>query len=257
MPKLGLIGFPLAHSFSVGYFTKFFSEKGLEDWSYHNFPIQELNQDTFQRLWAENADLVGLNVTIPHKQRVLPLLNFLSPMAQRIGAVNTIVKTPDGKFKGLNTDYHGFRDSLKLLLGDALREPATIQKPLKAMVFGNGGAAKAAKEVLQNMFIPYLLVTRKAGEGDITFGSLNPEIASAYRIWINTTPVGTFPAVDDKLPLPYEVLKEDCFLFDMVYNPAETAFLRAGALQGAKCMNGLPMLERQAMEAWHHFSKRS
>ncbi len=242
MRKFGLIGHPLSHSFSKKYFTKKFEKEGITDATYELFPIESIDQ--LPRLLQENPGLIGLNVTIPYKEQVLKFLNEVDPKAQEIGAVNTL-KIANGKLKGYNTDYHGFKDSLIKFIG-----PNKI--PSNALILGTGGASKAVKAVLEDLNITYQLVSRNLQEGQLSYESLNTQysILNTAKLIINTTPLGMSPNVNSLPNLPYDQLTEHHFLYDLVYNPMKTAFLQKGIIAGCWVKNGLEMLYGQAEKAW-------
>lgn len=243
MRKFGLIGFPLSHSFSKKYFSDKFEKEGIADCQYELYPLESIEQ--FPELITSEPELVGLNVTIPYKEQVIPYLDELDEKAEAIGAVNTIT-IRDGKLKGYNTDYHGFRSSLTQWVG---ANPI----PEKALILGTGGASKAVKATLEDLGIDYQFVSRSPGEEQLSYHNLNtstdrPLVRST--LIINTTPLGTHPNVDQLPDLPYHQLTENHFLFDLVYNPLVTAFMHKGI--DAKCWvkNGLEMLHGQAEKAW-------
>ena len=240
--KLGLIGYPLSHSFSKGYFGKKFAELGLTaTHSYENFPLENIEE--LPKLLEQEPDLRGLNVTIPHKQAVIPFLDELSPGAQAIGAVNTIL-FDNGRHLGYNTDVIGFGESLKTFLADT-GGPAKA-----ALVLGTGGAAKAVAWVLEQQMIPFQYVSRHAKEGVITYEDLTASYLEKVDLIINTTPLGMSPVIDTFPNIPYHCLESQHRLYDLVYNPEETLFLARGKAQGAATLNGLPMLHGQAEAAW-------
>lgn len=244
MKLLGLIGYPLEHSFSKKYFAKKFNREGLTDWSYGLFPIKNSSDLTSLIL---NPNLVGLNVTIPHKQSVMPYLNKLDKTAKNIGAVNTIKINRTGNeiiLAGYNTDCIGFEQSLLPLL-----------KPhhTAALVLGTGGASKAVIYVLDKLGIAYKTVST-SGKGDLSYSELTEEIIASYSLIINTTPLGMHPNITGKPVLPYTTLTDKHLLYDLVYNPLETAFLAGGKRYGAATKNGLEMLELQAEAAWNIFN---
>lgn len=242
MKTYGLIGYPLSHSFSKKYFTEKFLNEGIENNQYELFPIEYI--DSISRLLAENPSLCGLNVTIPHKVAVLPFLNEMDEAAEKIGAVNCIsIKEKNGEkyLKGYNTDAYGFEASLKPLL----KEYHT-----KALVFGDGGAAKAVKYVLDKLHIDYKIVVRKAIPNAILYEEITPEILASHTLLINTTPLGMSPNTDTYPNIDYNILGEKHLVYDLVYNPLETVFLTKAARQGALTKNGLEMLYQQAEKAW-------
>ncbi len=242
MRKFGLIGYPLSHSFSKKYFTKKFEDHGITDASYDLFPIQLI--DDLPKLILDNSELNGLNVTIPYKEQVIPLLDGLDPAAERIGAVNTI-KIADGKLYGYNTDYHGFKDSLVKWIG-----PNT--HPEKALILGTGGASKAVKAVLDDLNIRYQLVSRIPSDDCLTYDDLSssPNHLLSSSLIINTTPLGMSPDIESAPDLPYDQLTESHFLFDLVYNPLITSFMEKGIEKKCWVKNGLEMLHGQAEKAW-------
>ncbi|MET3114680.1 shikimate dehydrogenase [Pedobacter sp. CG_S7] len=238
----GLIGYPLSHSFSKTYFTEKFVRKGISGCQYDLFPIA--NIDFLTDLLDENTLLEGLNVTIPYKVAVLPFLNELDAAAAFIGAVNCIsIRHIDGKpfLKGYNTDAHGFEVSLK---------PFIKAHHQKALILGNGGAAKAVKYVLQKLGIDYLSVTRTATEGAILYDEVTEEVLKEHTVLINTTPLGMSPNVDSYPPIPYQYLSTQHLAYDLVYNPEESKFLRLSKDRGAATKNGLEMLDLQAARSW-------
>ncbi len=238
MRQFGLIGFPLSHSFSKGYFANYFLKENILDAQYENYPIESI--DFFTGLWNNNPSLQGLNVTIPYKKLVIPFLQHPSSVVQSIQACNCI-KLHDGAFYGYNTDVIGFEQSLL---------PYLQPHHQKALIFGTGGAAAAVEWVLQKLGIAYQLVSRTASEGCIAYESLSPEIIEAHTLLIQTSPVGMYPNVDEAPNLPYEAISSKHHLYDLVYNPAETKFLALGAVQGATTQNGLEMLHLQADASW-------
>jgi len=233
----GLIGYPLTHSFSAGYFSEKFSA-GYIHAVYHNFPLENISQ--FPDLLQQQPHLKGLNVTIPHKQAIIPYLDQLSEEATKIGAVNCI-SFSEGKLTGHNTDVTGFRESLRPLLRTGHQ---------KALILGTGGASLAVAYALDQLGIAYLKVSRQPSSTTIGYGNISPEIVAAHTVIINTTPLGTYPSIDSFPDFPYSLLGPQHLLYDLVYNPAETAFLTFGKRQGAMTKNGLEMLHLQAEAAW-------
>lgn len=245
MNLYGLIGYPLSHSFSKKYFTEKFQREGITGSMYDLFEMKSL--EGLPNLLTDNKDLRGLNVTIPYKKEVISYLNDLDDAsAERIGAVNTIKIFKDGTTKGFNTDYYGFYQSTV----EWLDRHGEICSHFKALVLGNGGAAKAVQVALQDLKVEYQLVSRTASDSTITYNDLNEEILSSHKLIINTTPLGTFPNVEGCPDIPFQWVGKQHFLYDLVYNPAETTFLKNGAANGAKTQNGLKMLELQAEKAW-------
>ncbi|WP_316806180.1 shikimate dehydrogenase [Pedobacter agri] len=247
MKTYGLIGFPLSHSFSKKYFTEKFQNEGITDRQYELFPIENIK--SLADLLTENQSLCGLNVTIPHKVGVLPFLNEIEEAAEKIGAVNCIcIKRFEGEtyLKGFNTDAYGFEESMKPLLTANHR---------KALVFGDGGAAKAVKYVLQKLGIEYQVVVRKATDGAILYSQITPELLASHKLLINTTPLGMSPHTETFPEIDYTQLGSDHLAYDLVYNPLETAFLAKAAERGAQIKNGLEMLYKQAEKAWAIWNK--
>lgn len=241
--KFGLIGFPLSHSFSASYFAKKFACEGIQNTSYSNYPIE--NIDLLPALIHENDELLGLNVTIPYKTQVIPFLHKLSESAQEIGAVNTIKiirKNNQFELHGFNTDEFGFKESL---------QPHLKYFHKKALILGTGGASKAVEYVLKSLNINYLLVSRTPKTNkEIAYSDLNDLLIHDHKIIINTSPVGMYPNIYQHPELPYMAVTDEHLFYDLIYNPAETSFMHQGALKGAKTINGLQMLHLQAEKAW-------
>lgn len=238
--RFGLIGFPLSHSFSKRYFTEKFEEMGIADTHrYDLFEIEDIR--ALPAILAETEGLRGLNVTIPHKLNVLPYLSEIDPAAERIGAVNVLKIEDDGRLKGYNSDYYGFRRSLEEFLGG--------NTPRNALVLGNGGAARAIRVALDDMEIPHKLVSRTAGDDRISYEQANT-LLEDHTLIINCTPLGTYPNTGTAPELSYELLNGAHFLYDLVYNPEETLFMKKGKAQGAKTINGYQMLVYQAEKSW-------
>ncbi|MEM6319570.1 MAG: shikimate dehydrogenase [Bacteroidota bacterium] len=248
--QLGLIGYPLSHSFSKKYFSKKFLEEKIEGYHYELYPIPTIAD--IKDLIVSQENLFGLNVTIPYKQQVLPFLNEISEEAAAIGAVNTI-KIKNGQLKGFNTDVYGFEISLRKLL-------ASVKRPfteMNALILGTGGASKAVAYVLDKLEIKYQLVSRNAGEGRIAYQEIDKECLQSHQLLVNTTPLGTAPNVNTMPNLPYQHLTSEHFLYDLVYNPKVTKFLKMGLNCGAATMNGLEMLHLQAEKAWRIWTDNS
>lgn len=242
MKNFGLIGYPLGHSFSKKYFTEKFEKEGLNDCAYHLFALPNLKD--FNAWLDDQNQLIGLNVTIPYKTEIIPFLDELSPQAERIGAVNTI-QWKAGKRIGHNTDYIGFKNSLVAFIG-------AKEMPNAALILGTGGASKAVKAALEDLNIAYTCVSRSARENTLSYEELHqPNFdLKDYPLIINTTPLGMVPDVSSLPNLPYEQLSTTHMLYDLVYNPLQTAFMQKGI--EAKCWvkNGLEMLQGQAEAAW-------
>ena len=242
MYQLGLIGRPLKHSFSKKYFTEKWVRSDIHDFRYELYPLATIEE--LPALLRQHTHLIGLNVTIPYKREVIPFVHELRDAAADIRAVNTIVVAPAGQLTGYNTDVVGFERSLLRLLG------SSVEDELRALVLGTGGAARAVIHVLQNLNIPCHSVSRRPGTDQLGYADLDRKTITDHRLIVNTTPLGTFPAVDQAPDLPYAALSSRHFLFDLVYNPAETRFLRHGRERGAKTTNGYDMLVGQAEAAW-------
>lgn len=240
MRLFGLIGFPLSHSFSQKYFSEKFLKEGIVDAQYSNYPIESI--DMFPKLWEDNPELEGLNVTIPYKEKVIPYLHSLDETAARIGAVNVIKKMPDGTLKGFNSDYFGFKNSLIDFLGGSKIE--------KAYILGTGGAAKAVQCALEDLAIQCTYVSRTAGDGKISYDEITKDTLVKHPLIINSSPLGMYPNVDSCPSIPYEYLNSSFFLYDLIYNPEVTLFMKKGMERGANAINGLPMLIGQAEKAW-------
>ena len=243
MRTFGLIGYPLAHSFSKKYFTEQFEREQEDNCRYELFPLEHVDEIT--SLILSDQSLRGLNVTIPHKVSVLPYLNEMDDAAEKIGAVNCIAVTRNGaeiSLKGYNTDAYGFEESLKPFLKDY---------HTKALVLGDGGAARAVKYVLNKLGICYQSVVRTPIAGAILYDDLTEEMVRTHKVIINTTPLGTFPQVDASPAIPYQYLTGQHLAYDLVYNPEETQFLQKAKTQGAMVKNGLEMLHLQADRSWH------
>jgi shikimate dehydrogenase len=243
----GLIGYPLTHSFSKKYFTEKFEKENLNDCVYNLYSLSGIQQ--LPQMLRDNPEIEGLNVTIPYKESVIPFLNELDPIAKAIGAVNCI-KIKNGKLTGYNTDVFGFRQSIK---------PFLEKRHERALILGTGGASKAAAYVLKEIGLDCYFITRHKtqGSGPNTFlyDELNEYMLNAIKLIINTTPVGMYPNVKDAPAIPYDLLTPSHLLYDLIYNPAETEFLRRGKEKGSETINGLSMLQQQAEESWRIWNK--
>ena len=238
MKGYGLIGFPLGHSFSVPYFQKKFEQEGIKDSYYKAFPIDAISK--FPELLRSHPELIGLNITIPYKESVLKYLDEIDETADRIGAVNTL-QIKNGKLKGFNTDIVGFKKSLVPLLEN---------RNYRALVLGTGGAAKAVGFVLDELNIPYRLVSRTPDMQGLSYQELNQKILEESHLIVNCSPLGMYPHMDSFPEIPYPYLGSGHILFDLIYNPLETEFLKKGRERGAKTLNGLEMLHLQAEASW-------
>ena len=237
MSVFGLIGKKLGHSFSQRYFTEKFRREGLP----HHYDLFEFPEISGVANLLRRDDIRGLNVTIPYKEKVIPYLDGLDETASRIGAVN-VIRFSGEKRIGYNSDYAGFRRSLESWLGDSFRG--------KALVLGTGGASKAVKTALLDMDIEHRLVSRQPEGDQLRYDQITPELMAEYLLIINTTPLGMFPDVNLKPAIPYNAVSGQHFLYDLVYNPEDTAFMKYGRAGGAKVKNGLEMLYLQAERAW-------
>ncbi len=243
MKLYGLVGYPLGHSFSAGYFAKKFENEKITNCEYRNFPIDSIQK--FPSLFIDNTGISGLNVTIPYKEQVIPFLNEMDSEAQAIGAVNTvkIIHTNAGiKLKGFNSDVYGFEKSLQPMLKDYHK---------KALILGTGGASKAIKYILRKNNIEYISASiEDLKEKEIKYSDINQTTIEDHLLIINATPLGTYPNVDNCPSIPYEFISSKHILFDLVYNPEQTLFLKKGKEKGAATKNGLEMLHLQAERAW-------
>lgn len=246
MDRYGLIGYPLRHSFSRSYFNDKFEAESI-DAEYINFEIPSIAD--FPRLLEENPDLKGLNVTLPYKEQVIPYLDALTDNAKLIGAVNVIkFERQKGKLRtiGHNSDIVGFKQSI---------EPFLQAQHTKALVLGTGGAAKAVYYGLKQLGVEPLYVSRTAAEGRITYHDLTPEVMAEYTVIVNCTPLGMMPNVDASPDIPYDLVTDRHLLYDLLYNPNETLFMKKGKDRGATVKNGLEMLLLQAFAGWEIWNK--
>lgn len=240
MKKFGLIGKTLKHSFSKNFFTEKFQKENI-DAQYELYEMETI--DKVAEL-VKDPDLIGLNVTIPYKEEVIPFLNDIDPTAKAIGAVNTIKISHEGgktTLKGYNTDLIGFTDSLK---------PQLKPYHKKALILGTGGASKAVFYALTQLGIEPTYVSRTTREGGLTYQDLDEKVMEEYLLIVNCSPVGMFPHVDEAPNIPYELLTDKHYLYDLVYNPLRTQFCQKGEEKGAITKNGLEMLHGQAIASW-------
>lgn len=242
--QYGLVGKNISYSFSKAYFAEKFEKGNNKNHSYENFDIQEIFE--FPGILKNNPDLKGLNVTIPYKEVVIPFLDKMSKNALKIGAVNTIKFTSSGKTKGYNTDFYGFKQSLKPLLKSHHK---------KALILGTGGASKAVAYALRLLEIDYILVSRAPSEHTLTYDEIDASTFEEYQVIINCTPLGTSPNFDVCPAIPYEYFTEKHIAFDLIYNPEETLFLKKAKQKGAFIKNGYEMLVFQAEKAWKIWQK--
>lgn len=262
MKHYGLIGYPLSHSFSKKFFTEKFDAEGITDSVYKLFPMEHINE--LPELLRSESNLFGLNVTVPHKISVLKYLDWIEHDAKTAGAVNCIrisaespveaafsgevgIKGHDFRLEGFNTDIYGFEMSLKPLLKDYHDQ---------ALVLGDGGAAQAVKCVLEGLGINFSVVTRKPFPGNLLFQNLTAKDIRQNLLIINTTPIGTSPNIDECPPIPYEAITDKHLLYDLIYNPEKTEFLRRGEEKGAAIKNGYEMLVLQAEKSWEIWTSK-
>lgn len=237
MKVYGLVGKTLQHSFSADFFSDYFVTENIVA-KYQNFELKAIEdiQSVFDLKPA------GLNVTIPYKERVIPFLDELDPIAEKIGAVNTIVFDGDKKI-GYNTDAFGFKQAIKPFLNNQHE---------RALIFGTGGAAKAVASVLKEIGVDVIFISRDplGKNKHFNYSEVNLQMLNACKLMVNCTPVGTFPTSSDYLPLPYEGIGKDHLVIDLIYNPIKSVFLQKAESQGATIMNGEGMLKAQAMKSW-------
>lgn len=240
MRKFGLIGFPLGHSFSKKYFTEKFSREGIQGCQFELYPLASIQE--FPQLFASEPGLEGLSVTIPYKEQVISYLDGLDPACAQIGAVNCI-RIRDGKKIGFNTDYLGFKQSLQSWLGGEIPN---------ALVLGTGGASKAVQQALRDLGVSFRIVSRSQQEGQLTYAELKeqPQWLASHPLIINTSPVGTYPQVEDMPNIPLEQLHAAHRVYDLVYNPPITRLMQECIARGGASKNGQDMLELQAEAAW-------
>lgn len=237
MRQFGLIGYPLSHSFSQKFFTEKFLKENIINAQYTNFPIDSIQ--SFAALWTEHPSIEGLNVTIPYKKEVITFLQHSSPVVQAIKACNCIRKL-NNELYGYNTDVIGFEKSLL---------PFLQHHHTHALILGTGGASAAVQWVLQQLNIQFQVVSRKANTG-LSYDQLNKSIIESHTLIINTSPLGMFPKVNEAPPIAYDAITPKHHLYDLVYNPTETLFMKNGLGKGATVQNGLAMLHIQAEESW-------
>lgn len=239
----GLIGYPLTHSFSKQYFTRKFTRESLYNCYYENFPIESIDQ--LPDLINRHSDLAGLNVTIPYKEKIIALLDDLDEESHTIGAVNTVkIKRLQKKYRlnGYNTDAYGFITSIK---------PVLKSHHKNALILGTGGASKAVAFALKKLNISITFVSRHPRQqNQISYPELTGGMLTDFHIIVNTSPLGMYPETSSFPDIPYQDLNPQHILFDLIYNPEETLFLRKGKSMGAAVMNGLEMLHLQAERAW-------
>jgi shikimate dehydrogenase len=249
MRKFGLIGYPLGHSFSKKYFTEKFQTENISDCSYENYPLKSL--DGFRELIIEDYELCGLNVTIPYKSEIIRLLDNTETEAEEIGAVNVIKIIRTGsliKLTGFNSDVTGIRDTLLPFMTENVRN---------ALVLGTGGSSKAVCHVLNKIGLKVDLVSRNRKPGVLSYSDIDAKIIERTQLIVNTTPLGMFPNIEKRPDIDYKKLNSNHILFDLVYNPELTLFLRLGAEQGCRILSGIKMLHSQAEKAWGIWNSES
>ena len=245
MDKYGLIGYPLGHSFSIGYFNEKFENEGI-DARYINFEIPTIEH--LREVLDSTPDLKGLNVTIPYKEKVIEYLDFVSPEARAIGAVNVIKVIHKGKktlLKGFNSDVIGFTQSI---------EPMLEKCHKKALILGTGGASKAIDYGLRSLGLETVFVSRYERPGTVQYDKIKPEDVKEYNVIVNCTPLGMYPKTEECPLLPYEAMDSNNLLYDLIYNPDETLFMKKGKKYGATVKNGLEMLLLQAFASWEFWN---
>ena len=240
--RFGLLGRNISYSFSRGYFSRKFEREGINA-SYENFDLADISE--LPKVLEKNPDLRGLNVTIPYKEEILPLLDEIDPIAKRIGAINTVKILDDGKLQGSNTDYVGFSQAIK---------PFLRPHHEKALILGTGGASKAVVFALNDLGIIPISVSRSPESGRLTYEDLDEEILRDHSVIINCTPLGTSPRTEEFPPIPFDFINNQHLVFDLIYNPSETKLMRLASQKGASVSNGLRMLELQAEKSWEHWN---
>ena len=242
MDKYGLIGYPLGHSFSITYHNQRFADEGINA-KYFNYEIPSI--DNLTEVLDSNPELKGLNVTIPYKQKVMEYLDYISPEARAIGAVRVIHEGKNTILKGYNSDVIGFTQSI---------EPMLEEYHKKALILGTGGASKAINYGLKSLGLETIFVSRYRRPGTICYEDITPEVVKEYNVIVNCTPLGMYPKTEECPFLPYEAMDEKNILYDLIYNPDETLFMKKGAEHGANVKNGLEMLLLQAFASWEFWN---
>ncbi|MDE6140237.1 MAG: shikimate dehydrogenase [Alistipes sp.] len=245
MRRYGLIGRSLAHSFSQRYFERKFTLEHIVDAEYGLYELADIAD--LESLLSTVSDLRGLNVTIPYKQAILPYLDSISLEAKDVGAVNCI-DICRGRMTGYNTDVEGIRSTLTALTSGRM--------PHAALILGSGGASKAVQFVLSQWDIPYSLVSRDSAKGNLTYDELDAEVMRAHDLIVNTTPLGMWPNVTDAPRLPYESLSHKHMIFDLIYNPEQTALMQLASARGAAVAGGMEMLVVQAEASWRIWNRQ-
>ncbi len=248
MEKYGLIGYPLGHSFSISYFNQRFQDEGI-DAVYENYEIPSI--EALDEVLGANPELKGLNVTIPYKEKVIPYLDSITPEARAIGAVNVIKVIHEGrniKLKGFNSDVIGFTKSIEPMLDKKWHK--------KALILGTGGASKAINFGLHHLGLETVFVSRYERPDTIQYSNITPEVIKEYNVIVNCTPLGMYPNTEECPLLPYEAMDSHTILYDLIYNPDETLFMKRGAQYGAQTKNGLEMLLLQAFASWEFWHEK-
>ena len=246
MIKLGLIGYPLVHSFSKKYFNEKFDNENIKNVSYQNYELKNINE--LKSLIKRNSDLRGLNVTIPYKEKVIKYLDKIDEKYLNIGAVN-VIKIIDNKLFGINTDYEAFKITLKEWLDNSFNS--------KALILGTGGSSKSVSLALKELNIDHNFVSRKKRKNVFSYEELlDIKIFSNYKLIINTSPLGMYPKINLLPNIPYRLITKNYYLYDLVYNPETTRFLEKGKRKGAKIKNGLEMLHLQAELSWNYWNQK-
>jgi shikimate dehydrogenase len=248
MDKYGLIGYPLGHSFSISYFNQRFQDEGINA-VYENYEIPTI--EALDEVINLNPELKGLNVTIPYKEKVIPYLDSITPEARAIGAVNVIKVTHSGKdvkLKGYNSDVIGFTKSIEPMLDKNWHK--------KALILGTGGASKAINFGLKHLGLETVFVSRYERPDTIQYQNITPEVVQEYNVIVNCTPIGMYPKTEECPLLPYEAMDSHTILYDLIYNPDETLFMKLGAKNGAQTKNGLEMLLLQAFASWEFWHEK-
>lgn len=248
MEKYGLIGYPLGHSFSISYFNQRFQDEGI-DAVYENFEISSIEE--LDEVIGANPELKGLNVTIPYKEKVIPYLDSITPEARAIGAVNVIKVTHEGrntKLKGYNSDVIGFTKSIEPMLEKKWHK--------KALILGTGGASKAINFGLRHLGLETVFVSRYERPDTIQYDKITPDVVKEYNVIVNCTPLGMYPKTEECPQLPYEAMDSHTILYDLIYNPDETLFMKRGAQYDAQTKNGLEMLLLQAFASWEFWHEK-
>ena len=248
MDKYGLIGYPLGHSFSISYFNQRFQDEGI-DAVYENYEISSI--EALDEVLGANPELKGLNVTIPYKEKVIPYLDSITPEARAIGAVNVIKVIHEGrniKLKGFNSDVIGFTKSIEPMLEKKWHK--------KALILGTGGASKAINFGLRHLGLETVFVSRYERPDTIQYDKITPDVVKEYNVIVNCTPLGMYPKTEECPQLPYEAMDSHTILYDLIYNPDETLFMKRGAQYDAQTKNGLEMLLLQAFASWEFWHEK-